>query len=416
MIFPLEPESAFLMRTADLHQRHQANAEKQTTMKHIYGVKGTTLLSSIVTLPTHATFDLMHLVYLGIGKGLLRRILSDRCVSANELSKIIVSVKVPHFFRRKPRDLMRELVHWKAQEYKNFILYISVPSIFSYFDQVCDSQVCNQIVVLFLLFSTSVYILCEEAITEQMIKAAQTLLLAFQKAYRNMFGSGVQTCSLHALIHLPSQVKRLGPLAAASASCFENVNRFLKNTITGTYQPGNQIAFRFLRYQSCASSAPETTPSQILGKLQPMTDIILSKYSSCYPSLDNTYKVADRFRNQEKIFHSFSYGKKLKCASYYIFLKTFNCFAKIKLIVVKDSNIIVICRKFITVSSCPFHSDSFQCPVTLKKLLLIHSPYITLRKGPMCVFQISDISNYAIVMKLNSLYCGVKVLNNYEHE
>ena len=297
---------------------------------------------------------------------------------------------------------MRELVHWKAQEYKNFVLYVSVPSLFSYYFEICESETSNQIAILFLMFSTSLYVLCEEAISEEMIAVARTLLLAFQKAYQDMFGSGVRTYSLHALIHLPSQVKRFGLLPGASASCFENVNRFLKNTVTGTYRPGTQIAYRFLRYLTCTSRAPKVPTPPILGKLHSIDDSVLYKYSACFPPLDYTYKIADRFRHKDMIFHSFSYGRNLKCASYYVFLKTFDCFAKIKLIVVKDGDISVICRKFFTVSRFPFHSNSVQCPLELKQLLSIHSPYFSLQKGNLCVFKTDDFTNYAIVKKL----CG----------
>ena len=120
-----------------------------------------------------------------------------------------------------------------------------------------------------------------------MIAVARTLLLAFQKPYQDMFGSGVRAYSLHVLIHLTSQVKRFGLLPGASASCFENVNRFLKNTVTGTYRPGTQIAYRFLQYLTCASRAPKVPTPPILCKLHSIDDSVLYKYSACFPPLDD---------------------------------------------------------------------------------------------------------------------------------
>ena len=45
-------------------------------------------------------------------------------VDTANLSELTESVKVPHDLRRKSRSLSTELALWKAQEHKNFILYI----------------------------------------------------------------------------------------------------------------------------------------------------------------------------------------------------------------------------------------------------------------------------------------------------
>jgi hypothetical protein len=57
------------------------------------------------------------------------------------LSDFYTSIKVPHSFARNTRDF-QSVLHWKANEYKVFIMYTGVPALMSvlkmsYFEHFC---------------------------------------------------------------------------------------------------------------------------------------------------------------------------------------------------------------------------------------------------------------------------------------
>jgi len=72
---PIQEEHHFGLHSATVHREHQAITDR--TSMPIHGVRGESLVSSNITLPIHAPFDVMHLIYLYVGKTLLRRIVGN---------------------------------------------------------------------------------------------------------------------------------------------------------------------------------------------------------------------------------------------------------------------------------------------------------------------------------------------------
>ena len=66
----------------------------------------------------------MHLVYLGVARNLLNLIVDKGLLNVSTFSSFITEMKVPLWFRRRPRSL-NELCLWKSQEHKLFLLYFS---------------------------------------------------------------------------------------------------------------------------------------------------------------------------------------------------------------------------------------------------------------------------------------------------
>ena len=84
-----------------------------------FGVKGFSPLSNI--MPVHnVPFDSMHLLYLGITRTLLLKIVSR--MNEHALSSSLVNISVPSSFTRKPRSLLHK-AKFKATKRKNVILY-----------------------------------------------------------------------------------------------------------------------------------------------------------------------------------------------------------------------------------------------------------------------------------------------------
>ena len=101
--------------------------------------------------------------------------------------------------------------------------------------------------------------------------------------------------TLHALQHLPDQVRKFGPLHRVSAMPFENLNRQLKRSITGTHGSAAQMVHRYISTQAtiCVEERISLVPT-VLGKVA-------------------RYK---RFKVCDLVFHATDHGKRLKCASY----------------------------------------------------------------------------------------------------
>lgn len=116
-------------RTSENYQQHLQTAS--ATGSPVFGVKGPTVLSSLLRIPEDVPFDPMHLLYIGINKALLNAIIKYHLLDIESVSSIIERVKVPHYFRRKPRNLDTEFSLWKAQEHRHFLLYFSPFVLFS---------------------------------------------------------------------------------------------------------------------------------------------------------------------------------------------------------------------------------------------------------------------------------------------
>lgn len=116
-------------------------------------------------------------------------------------------------------------------------------------NQATSSRIANHIFVLYLLLATCIYVLSVECISPSDIAICKEIIHLFQVSYSRFFRKYSQTGAFHTLCHLPDHISNFGPLSATSAYSFKNVNRFLKQSITGTSGQGLQIGKCFVRYQ-----------------------------------------------------------------------------------------------------------------------------------------------------------------------
>ena len=293
------------MRTSETYRHHLHIAS--TTGNPAFGVKGDTKLSDLLRIPERVPFDPMHLLYLGINKSLLNAILKCKSVDLDILSATIDQIKVPHYFRRKPRHFLTEFSLWKAQEHRHFLLYFA-PFVLLSVHRNSPSQNSNDLFILYYILSTAVYILYEDNITETDIQAAEICIREFQFRVVHIFGDTVRTITLHSLKHLPEQVRKFGPLHRVSAMLFENLNRQLKESVTGTRGSAASMVYRYLNFQSHSVETCDKSVPSVIGKSLP-------------------YK---RFKNSFLTFHTFDYGRRMKCASYFAYLSGRQKFVKIK--------------------------------------------------------------------------------------
>jgi len=382
------------LRTSETYRRHLETAADSG--RPVYGIKGPSGLSDILRIPDQIPFDPMHLLYIGINKSLLNAIMKYKLANMETLSSFIDAIKVPHYFRRKPRRFMTEYGLWKAQEHRHFLLFFA-PFVFldAFRNSLNDDT--KQLYYLFHLLSTAVYLLYGENISESDICAAEICIGEFQRRLVVVFGESVKTVTLHALRHLPAQVRNFGPLSGVSAMPFENLNRQLKQSVTGTRGTAAAMVHRYLLFQSVSEKKVSyTNVPQVLGNSQPFK----------------------RFRVGHLVFHTFDYGRTLKSASYFAYLSDLKRFVKVRGINFHShTDFSIVCRNY-DCTALSNMSDLLHLPQQVFRTLRCKSPFFILTKGDVEAYAPSIFSHHALIIKLRNSpqHGGVKILNTFEHD
>uniref|UniRef100_A0A1X7VX31 Uncharacterized protein n=1 Tax=Amphimedon queenslandica TaxID=400682 RepID=A0A1X7VX31_AMPQE len=124
------PTAAHEMRTES--EMLQWADEAQALGKPFYGVKGASILSTIVNIPFGVPIDYMHAVLEEVVKSLMNRWVkvSNQPYSLHQyvalINKAMLCIKPPHEFRGSPRSI-DTFAFWKASEYRVFLLFYVVP-------------------------------------------------------------------------------------------------------------------------------------------------------------------------------------------------------------------------------------------------------------------------------------------------
>lgn len=147
-------------------------------------------------------------------------------LSPNSLKKISSRLLkcakfIPTNFNRKPRSLAA-LRHWKATEFRLFLLYVGPYVLKGVLDDKRYSH--------FLLFHTAVYILCSNS-DEMYVNYAGSLLLQFFSDFCNVYSRENCVFNVHTLSNLHLDCKIHGKLDNFSAFPFENYMSRLKRMI-----------------------------------------------------------------------------------------------------------------------------------------------------------------------------------------
>ena len=174
--------------------------------------------------------DYMHLCLLGITKRTITYWMRGPGpfrlgpTAKNAISEKLLSLRklVCREFARKPRSLF-DVDRWKATEFRLFLLYIGYTCTRDWLEKKYSRN--------FLTFSIAIRILADPNIKPTDLTLAGELLLAFVKEYKDLYGEGAMVYNVHALIHLPIDVARLGNLDTFSAFPFENYLQELKTMV-----------------------------------------------------------------------------------------------------------------------------------------------------------------------------------------
>ncbi|XP_049272028.1 uncharacterized protein LOC119395047 [Rhipicephalus sanguineus] len=220
------------MRTSD-----QVKSEMRLASQFkdaINGLKGPSALMNLkgLDLVNGYSVEYMHCVLLDVAKQVIETILPTSnshqrfySGSPSALSQIdarLLSIKPPHCITRLPRSI-QERSYWKASEWRHWDLFYSLHCL----SGILIEEYWRHLSKL----SEGVYILLKNELTAQEIDKAEFLLTKFVSRCEALYGVSFMTYNVHALLHLASCARSLGPLWAHGAFVFEGGNGTIHRAI-----------------------------------------------------------------------------------------------------------------------------------------------------------------------------------------
>lgn len=205
------------------------------------GVKGHCVLQDVfANLPISAPIDIMHQGFLGVARALIMSLFARVPKQMREnLCVEIVRCFIPIATARQPRSL-DELKYFKASEIQILTLYLAPVLLKKYLVNQNQPYYRNFCALVFLL-----KLLMLKRISEETLEAAETCLHYFNVGFAELYDIHCQSYNIHSLRHLVEQVRRFGPLTSTSAFAFENANRLLCLSLTGTVNTAELLATRY---------------------------------------------------------------------------------------------------------------------------------------------------------------------------
>ena len=240
-VFPYDVDDPKGPQRTDENVMHYSN-EAENTGRAVKGIKGQSLLSLFpcFSLVNGIAIDYMHGVLLGVEKLLLELWCTKKYkgkpfslyASLSTINERLTSIRPTLDITRLPRSII-DLQHWKASEYRSFLLFYSAPVLHGILD---DARFAH-----YILLVNSMHILLKSGSYESDLKRAEEMLFEFCRQFAHYYDSCFMRLNLHQLLHLPDCVRKLGPLYTSSCFSFEDKNGVLLKMIRGTQNFDNQI-------------------------------------------------------------------------------------------------------------------------------------------------------------------------------
>jgi len=246
------------LRTGDQTEKHARKATDER--KPEFGIKGPSWLSSVpgYNIIEGNTIDYMHSVLLGVSKMLLKLWFDNNHSSelwycGHEIKRVdsrLLEIKPPVNITRVPRSIENHRSYWKASEYRNWLLFYSVP--------VMNGILPAEYLLHHMLLVEAIYLLLNSSITPMMIAKADRLLNHYCFKMQSYYTGRQMTMNTHQLLHLTQVVLNFGPLYSYSCFAFEGMNGSLLNYIKGTQHIEKQITEAVYRVQMLPQLAHNT--------------------------------------------------------------------------------------------------------------------------------------------------------------
>ena len=216
--------------------------------------------------------DPMHLIYEGIVAKCLRGLTTARLphkLSSAAIQRInddlnSLSACIPSDFPRKPRSLGL-LGLWKATEFRLFILYLA-PVLRPHFSDAMYNVFVSLHPFVFLLSHPDHHKYCVYA---------ESLAEWFVQECEIVWGREFLVYTVHALLHLPNEVRRFGPLEEFSCFWGENFIHSLGKKCRGSRFSLQQVVKRVLERNVTLGQKVDEQPTDLFSKPLPIPDILI---------------------------------------------------------------------------------------------------------------------------------------------
>lgn len=238
-----------IKRTKSQHRRDAIKAEREDTI--VNGVKGVSLLMLLPIFNIIRSFppEYMHSVLLGVVKLFLSTWFDPKnCrkpwyigtksqILDNRLSKILPPCEIT----RTPQSV-NNISQWKASEFKNFLIYYSLPCLKNLLPSVFYKH--------WSLLVYAIYVFDSDKIETEAYKNATRAIKKFVSDTEILYGMELMKFNVHLLLHIPKSVKDFGALWAWSAFSYESNNFVLRSMLHSSQTILQQICKSYLRFQT----------------------------------------------------------------------------------------------------------------------------------------------------------------------
>lgn len=213
--------------------QHHLNAELSTPFKDLP-----------IDLVRDFPLDYMHQICLGVMRRLLmawvRGPIKERKISREGMERLdgrlaTLRAHIPKEFARKPRTT-DELEHWKATEYRQFLLYTG-------YQVLCDI-LAPDVYTNFMALSVACMILVSPDLVAQHNVYAKRLMKYFVESARQIYGAHFLVYNVHMMLHVADDALRFGSLDKCSGFPFENYLHKMKRLVRSGKNPLVQLVNR----------------------------------------------------------------------------------------------------------------------------------------------------------------------------
>jgi hypothetical protein len=317
------------LRDARSFQRMASVAEKSNTI--VFGIKGKSSFSRILTLPDQIPFDYMHLVLQGHTKWLINHYFIENqydCYIGHEkitFNKLLNSHTVPHNISRKFPHVEKNL-KFKSTELKLFLFHLAAPMLMNILP-----------IEYWCLLFTYVYSIRSiyEPFEKSSLKVIEDMIKFYHSSLNNYFGNGAYDYSIHAHLHLTSQVLDHGPLYCHSQFVFEGALGNLKKRLKGTRGYLTQVVRKIFYHTNLDDKVDEkkmVIMNDLFGaKANVVKDTLLGPFKKRYLKndekilfqaanikIDETILASARCILDYEVYHSKKYDRRGNSNSYTI--------------------------------------------------------------------------------------------------
>ena len=245
LIFP--PDTYPTRTHADIQKWSK---EAQQLGSAVFGIKGESPLASHIDLVNSIPIDYMHAVLEGVTKQFLTMWFNTKNHKSSfylgrkvkEIDRLLIKIKPPSEFRRSPRSIETTLKFWKANEFRAWLLFYSLPVVWPYL----PSEYFHH----WSLLVFSIHILVSKNVPKKILSLVKDSLEHFYYLTPKLYGIEACTANLHSISHITYFVEVWGPLWTHSLFGYENMNGHIRKLFHGTRQVLDQLIFSVKADQS----------------------------------------------------------------------------------------------------------------------------------------------------------------------